>query len=129
MSDSEKGRVQWANVQVEWTGGEKFVVRIPHFIDPWPVQWLDDGGGLASHLRGVEEFRAVYVSVSQATRAREGSGWDAPGRITLTNVAPPWPSGFEVREAVEAAVAEAYVEAKAAEDEARALLSELRVTT
>src|SRR3712207_6539170 len=119
-------RLHWGGLTFEWDGADSYVVTIPAFIDPWETRWLDRE--LSARLRAVADVGDVTVEVIAATRTRQRNrvGYDAPGAISIAGLRPPWPDVGEFRDALGGAVADAYVAAAAASEQARTFRDRLR---
>jgi hypothetical protein len=116
-------RVHWERADIEWNG-KVYRLVVEHFLHDWPVEWL--GRNLGYELNLLHGCEGVVASVTFAQTARDGSGYDAAGVIAIGGLSSPLPDPTEIREAVHAAVADAYRAAKAAEDETAPFVGALR---
>jgi hypothetical protein len=122
-------RVHWNHAVIGWSGGDEYQLEVPHYIDGWPIAWLERN--LEGRVRAVPGCEQSLVAVTEATPSSRPhtAGYDAPGSIVMARLRQPFPDASRLRREVSAAVDEAYSVAEAADQEAEPFLDDLRRET
>jgi hypothetical protein len=120
-------RLHWERAEIRWEGTDEYMLDIPHYIDSWPAAWLHRN--LDRRLREANpDWAALGATVSQATPTHKPNsvGWSDPGYITVFSLWLPFDGADKLRDAIEAAVEDAYAAANAAIKKADHILGALR---
>src|SRR5215203_85855 len=58
-------RVRWNHAVIGWSGGDHYQLDVPHYIDGWPIAWLERN--VEDRVRAVPGCEEWLVAVTEAT--------------------------------------------------------------
>lgn len=123
-NDDSRQLLHWGGLEVNWTGGEAFVVSVPSGVGEWPSKWLEQN--LPERLARVPGLENAALRVTATGAVVEDGAMSHWGSITIYPLSEPLPDPEALRGHVEAAVREAERAASIALDVAERFSQGLR---